>query len=162
MRPHLEYAVSSWFPYFKKDIKELEKVQKRAIKLIPELKHLDYPHRLDKLNLTDLRTRRQRGDLIQMYKLVNKLEALNLVNGLNFSLVANTGRSNYNLRRHSKTIHREQVKNCLPRFHFFINRVVNCWNQLPKEVIEARSLNSLKSKLDCWMAKNRVTTAIAQ
>ena len=74
MRPHLDYAVSSWCPYFEKDIKEHDNAQKRATKLIPQLKHLDYPYRLDKLNLTDIRSRRQRGDLIQMYKLVKKIE----------------------------------------------------------------------------------------
>ena len=100
-----------------------------------------------------------RGDLIQMYKLVNKMEKVNFCNDFKFISDASGGHKVYNLRRHIKTIHREKVKNCLPRFNFFTNRVVNNWNKLSKEVIEARSLNIFKSKLDNWLAKSHGTTA---
>ena len=52
VRPLLEYAVSAWCAYLEKDINELEKVQRRAKKLIPELRDLDYQKRLSKLELT--------------------------------------------------------------------------------------------------------------
>ena len=110
------------------------------------------------LNLTDLKTRRLRGDLIPMYKLVNNLESVNFVNGLNFS---SSRLGSYNLRRHNKTIHREKVKNCLPRFNFFTNRIVNEWNKLPEEIVNAKQINGFKAKLDVWLAKNIETTAIA-
>ena len=58
---------------------------------------------------------------------------------------------------------REQVKTCLPRYNFFINRVVSNWNRLPEETINAKSLNSFKAKLDVWMLNEKnETTAIAQ
>jgi len=41
-RPHLEYANSVWCPYKMKVIKKIEKVQKRATKLIINLKHMLY------------------------------------------------------------------------------------------------------------------------
>ncbi len=54
VRPHLEYGISVWNPYFEKDIKVLEKVQERATK-IPCLSKLSYEERLKKFNLTTLK-----------------------------------------------------------------------------------------------------------
>ncbi|CAF0737548.1 unnamed protein product [Brachionus calyciflorus] len=39
--------------------------------------------------------------------------------------------------------------------------IVNKWNQLPKEAIEARNLNSFKAKLDPWLLNNIEATALA-
>ncbi|CAF0878576.1 unnamed protein product [Brachionus calyciflorus] len=79
VRPHLEYAISYWCPYFEKDIAELKKVPRRAT-----IRNLEYLQRLDKLGLSDLKTRRLRGDLIQMYKLLNGMKNVNFVNDINF------------------------------------------------------------------------------
>ena len=42
VRPKLEYGNIVWSPYYKKDIKAIQNVQRRGSKLIPELKDLDY------------------------------------------------------------------------------------------------------------------------
>ena len=53
VRPHLEYANSVWCPYKMGDIKEeIEKVQKRATKLIINLKNMSYTNRLLRLKLS--------------------------------------------------------------------------------------------------------------
>ena len=48
VRSHLilDYCSSMWSPYMKKDIEALEKVQKRATKILPQLKHMNYSGRL--------------------------------------------------------------------------------------------------------------------
>ena len=62
VRSHLDYCSSVWNPYHKGDIEALEKVQKQATKILPELKHLSYCDRLRSCNLTTLHYRRIRGD----------------------------------------------------------------------------------------------------
>jgi len=75
VRPHLEYAVSAWKPRLRRDIEALERVQKRALRIPYELQKLDgYKERLSAVGLTTLEERRDRGDLIQTYKLTKGLE----------------------------------------------------------------------------------------
>ena len=73
MRSQLEYASSVWNPYKKGLIDEIEKVQRRATKLVSYCKNLAYEDRLKFLNLPTLKCRRVRGDMIHVYKILNSL-----------------------------------------------------------------------------------------
>ena len=54
VRPHLEYASGIWNPHLIGDMQVLEKVQRHATKLVPDLRHLTYSNRLVALNLPTL------------------------------------------------------------------------------------------------------------
>ena len=71
VRPIIDYGNVIWFPYTKKNKKLIENVQRRVTRMVPELKELSYTVRLTKLNLFSLDYRRKRGDMIQLFKILN-------------------------------------------------------------------------------------------
>merc|ERR1712035_293286 len=75
MRPKLENAAVVWSPHEKKDITKLERIQRAATKMVPELKDLTYEGRLKVMELPTLQVRRER-DLITTYKIVNRIEKI--------------------------------------------------------------------------------------
>ncbi|XP_072051737.1 uncharacterized protein [Amphiura filiformis] len=60
IRPHLEYANCVWSPFLKGDINKLEKVQRRATKLIPEIRDQPYEARLKRLKLISIQKTQRR------------------------------------------------------------------------------------------------------
>ena len=139
VRPHLEYGNSIWCPYKIRDIEAIEAVQRRATRQLPGMKDLSYEERLRKLKLPTLVYRRARGDIIEVFKHVTgtyKLESPFFQ--LNTDSIT---------RGHNYKLKKERARLDL-RKYFFPHRVVNLWNQLPQDVVNAPTLNSLKNRLD--------------
>jgi hypothetical protein len=145
VRCHLETAVSVWCPYLERDIEQMESVQKRATKMIPETKNMSYEERLRFLKLPTLVYRRQRGDLIELWKMLNE--------GYDFEAIPNllmrddfvaAGRRN---RGHSKQLFITRSEKEV-RAKFFTQRVAPVWNGLTEEVVTAPSVNCFKNRLD--------------
>lgn len=140
VRPHLEYAVSSWSPHYVKDKALLERVQHRFTRLFENLRELEYQDRLTALNLWSLEERRNRADLIEVFKMAHGHTNVALEE---FFRLAESGST----RGHTLKLLKGQCKRDI-RLHFFSHRVVNRWNQLPQEAVSACSVNVFKNKLD--------------
>jgi len=102
-----------------------------------------YEERLRKLNLTTLETRRIRGDLIEVFKIMHGFE--NIDRNQFFRLSSEV--SPHETRGHNLKIWTPQKKT-LTRRQFFDIRIIEDWNQLPPEVVESNSIISFKIRLD--------------
>jgi ribonuclease P/MRP protein subunit RPP40 len=60
-----------------KDIDLIEGVQRRATKLVVQMNGMSYEEILKFLDMTTLETRRVRGDLIEVFKIVKGMEDVN-------------------------------------------------------------------------------------
>ena len=107
--------------------------------MIPELKHLSYDDRLRKLKLPSLAHRRRRGDMIFMFKLISGKLNIDTQNFFKISETTTRGHKYKVFKKHAKK---------LTRINSFSQRVVNDWNALPAEIVEAKSIISFKHDLD--------------
>lgn len=143
VRPKLEYCIQAWCPYLKKDIDILERVQKRATKMIEGYKDMSYEDRLRNTGLMKLEKRRARGDLIQVFKIIKGIDK---VDYRRFFEIKNTDISR-RTRGHNLKITKPSCKYNI-RKHFFSQRVINAWNGLSQYVVDADTVNCFKNRLD--------------
>ena len=137
--------------------KKIEKVKIRATKIPHGFGKLSYEERLNRINITSLKDRRVRGDLIGMYKVVRGLDEIEwtksplLRTDIDLEGPAQGVRGNrLRLRREAfkSRVKNKFAKAVTLRHNFFTNRVVPRWNKLPETVVSAPSLVSFKSALD--------------
>ena len=72
VRPHREHAVQFCSPNLRRDIDKIEKIQRRAKKMIPEIRNHSYHQRIQDLDIISLVQRRLRGQLIEVFKYPNE------------------------------------------------------------------------------------------
>ncbi|XP_043216652.1 uncharacterized protein LOC122378954 [Amphibalanus amphitrite] len=140
VRPFLEFGNAIWGPFSKEDQKRLERVQRRATRLITDLRDLPYPDRLRRLGLPSLHYRRRRGDMVTVYQLFHGLLDVPLESLL-------TRHEAQNTRGHQWKLRKPNAKH-LSRRNAFSVRIINDWNALPTDVVAAESLSSFKARLD--------------
>ena len=118
----------------------LERVQRRATKMIRGLEHLSYEDRLRELGLFSLEKRRLQGDLLAAFQ---PLKGAYRKDGEGlFIRECRDG-----MRSNSFKLKEGRFRLDI-RKKFFTMRVVKHWNRLPREVIDAPSLETFKVRLD--------------
>ena len=115
-------------------------MQRRAAKLLYEIREWSYERRLKFLNLPSLKYRRYSGDLIQTYKILHSIDHLKTKDFFTIRNDTNTRSMNVNL----------YIENCSSNstLHSFSYMSRRYWNSSSKLTKEARDLNSFKNLLD--------------
>ncbi len=138
--PHLQYCIQFRFPTLTKDIKRLERVQARATKLIPEIRHLSYEGRLEIPGMMSLKDRRLSLDLIQTFKIQHGFDSVDYKKY--FTLNQNSNRNN-GYKLNVKVYNGSSIL-C----NVFTYRVVNFWNKLPSSIVSSQTVEIFRSRLD--------------
>ena len=126
-------------PHYKKNKELLERVQHRFTRFFKHLRKLEYTDRLRSLGLWSLEERRNRADLIEVFKMAKGISATPLQE---LFTVDNSSRT----RGHSfKLI--KKFSRCNTRHYFFSERVISRWNSLPSEAVDAATLDPFKGHL---------------
>ena len=118
----------------------LEKIQRRATKLIPELRYLRYEERLKECGLTTLETRRLRGDQIEVFKILNGYE--NIDSNIFFEL-----KKSKITRGHNFTLVKKQSRLDVRKYSFS-QRTINV-----TDCVHATSVNVFKNRIDKYLVK---------
>ncbi|KAK4823662.1 hypothetical protein QYF61_005014 [Mycteria americana] len=131
MRPCLEYWVQLWSPQHRKDMDLLEQVQRSATKMIRRMEHLSYKDKLRELGLFSLEKALGRPycSLSGAYK----------KDGDRLFSRACCDRTRHNGFKLKEGRFRLDI-----RKKFFTVRVVRHWHRLPREVVDAPSLERFK------------------
>ena len=139
IRPRLEYAATIWSPHNKKDIRKIERIQRAATKMAPSLQDLPYEDRLKRLGLPTLQQRRERGDLIAIYRVSKGKDQVD-----NEDLFMWVPRDT---RGHSKKLKKTACRRDVKKYSF-PNRNIEIWNNLDETVVQARNIHEFEAKLD--------------
>ena len=100
--------------------------------------------------------RRKRGDLIQYFKINNGFDKVIWHNPP--ITIENSITRGHNQKMIREKLHKNregQIGKTNARHYFFNNRVVENWNKLPQEVIDSRTVNQFKNRLDNYAIKNQ-------
>ena len=103
------------------------------------MKELSYSDRLAKMGLMTLEERRNRSDLIEMFKMVKGYSKVSLDTFFEFAATNRT-------RGHSLKLKKKRCFTDLRR-HFFAERVVDNWNRLSEAAVSATTVNGFKNHL---------------
>lgn len=147
VRCHLEYSIPAWSPWNAKDKELLERVQRRAVKMVSGLKGTTYEERLKELNLSTLEERRVRYDMVETFKILNGFNDVN--SDTWFRKVGAEPARETRLTSYHKNLVGSRSRLDI-RQNFFSQRVVNSWNNIPTDIKESHNPSIFKTRYDRW------------
>jgi Reverse transcriptase (RNA-dependent DNA polymerase)/Endonuclease-reverse transcriptase len=154
VRPHLEFSSPAWSPWLQKDVQVLEKVQKRAVRMINGLNADTYEGKLRELGIQSLADRRKEADMVLTYKVLHEKCSVN--RDLWPKLINEHGRNAPHLTRSAtdELRLRQPLARNDRRKNFFTVRACEEWNKLPPNVKKAKSIGQFKKLYKIFAASN--------
>ena len=149
VRPHLQYCSSAWSPYTVADKELLESVQRRAVRMISNLKG-SYEQKLKILGLSTLEENRVRGDMVEMFKMMTHKNKLDF--RIWFKIPATReGAGNTRGNAGYLNVMEPLISNSDVRRNTFSQRCPRVWNSLPDKVKMSNTVDSFKAAYDDHM-----------
>ena len=159
----MEHAVAAWSPWLERDVEELEKIQKRLVRSLSDVQGENYEEKLKQAGLTTLKKRRERGDLIETFKVLKGFYKVNrdawfhradqrVTRETRSSVTVEDGETKQNTEVLYKPPANHDIRN-----NFFTVRIVRSWNELPEEVKSQKTVNGFKTALDGWLESRENT-----
>ena len=115
--------------------------------MIPELRDLSYESRLLQCGLTTLETRRLREDQIEVFNIVNGYENVDRNTCMFFKL-----KEGCRTRGHKTALVKEQCRLDMRKYSFS-QRVINEWNKLPNDCVNASIVNMFRNRIDRYLIR---------
>ena len=140
VRPLLEYCSPVWNPHTLCNINKIESVQRAFTKRLEGLSRFSYNDRLRKLNLETLELRRLKTDLVVCFKLLHGQIDSNYDHYFQLINYSSTRGHNYKLAKQFSRVNAHKFD--------FSNRIIDAWNSLPVDVVNAGTVSKFKSLLN--------------
>ena len=148
VRPLLEYNSAIWAPITKKYDQQIEKVQKKMLKLLSDVEDLPYQQKLKKVKLLSLRARRIQQQLTIVFKMKNNLIDLRFDDFFK--------KNNYKKTRGN--LYKLVIPKSRTKVHkgFFVNAIVKHWNNLKSSEINVRTCRLFKTKVLNYFSREKI------
>ena len=111
--------------------------------MVTGISHLSYEERLKELDMYSVERRYLRGDMIEVYKMCNGLDKVDLNNYFTLS-------QDHITRGHGKKLKKFSCRLDLRKYSYS-HRIIDKWNELPEDVVNSSSLEIFKKRLDKHM-----------
>ncbi|KAF2358227.1 hypothetical protein FHG87_011016 [Trinorchestia longiramus] len=124
----------------------MEKIQRKATKMIPELCNLSYDRCFQHVDLISVEQRRLQGQLIETLKYFNGLDNVTLE-----ALFERDG--NVRTRNNDQKLLLRNYKTS-QAMNFFPIKIAATWNQLPENIVSAGTVNTFENRLEKYWITN--------